>query len=84
MHVTSLKEFKKHFSFPEVARNDFSTEKLEDLEIAEKNFNADLDNGDLLKTFINTGIQVRKALKDKYGDQWTNPADGDVPTEGDE
>jgi hypothetical protein len=79
VHVTSHKEFKQHFNFPEVAKNDYSTEKLGDLEIAENNFNADLENSDLLNTFIAVGNQVKKDLKEKYGDQWTDPADGDVP-----
>ena len=81
--MTSSKLFKSHFSFPEVAKNDYAGGQLEDLEIAEKNFNADLDNSELLKTFIATGKEVRKGLKEKYGDQWTDPADGDVPSEGD-
>lgn len=82
--ITALKEFKSHFSFPEVARNDFSMDQLDQLEIAEKNFNADIDNKDLLKALIKTGNEVKKALKEHYGDQWTDPADGEVPSEGDE
>lgn len=82
--ISAFRLFKNNFSFPEVAHNDFSAEALENLEIAEKNFNADLDNSDLLKTFIATGVQVRNDLKEHFGDQWTDPADGDVPTEGDE
>ena len=65
-----------------MARNDFAAEALEELEIAEKNFNADIDNKDLLKNFVKTAEGVRKKLKEKYADQWTDPADGDVPTEG--
>lgn len=74
--------FKKHFSFPEVSKNDFAAEQLDTLEIAEKNFNADLDNKDLLKTFLATAASVKDKLKSKYADQWTDPATGEVPSEG--
>ena len=73
--------YKKHFSFPEVSRNDFAAEQLDTLEIAEKNFNADLDNKDLLKTFLATAASVKDKLKSKYADQWTDPATGEVPAE---
>ncbi len=46
--------FQKAFAFAEVARNDYAAEQLEELEIAEKNFNANLDNVDLLGTFLKT------------------------------
>ena len=46
--VTTDKLFKSHFTFPEVAKNDFAAEQLESLEVAARNFNADLDNKDLL------------------------------------
>ena len=49
---------------------------LEDLEIAEKNLNSNLDNGDLFNTFVETAEAVKKKLKDKYGEQWTDPAKG--------
>ena len=52
--ITTNKIFKKAFQFSEVARNDYASEQLEELEIAEKNFNANLDNADLLKNFIET------------------------------
>ena len=80
--VTSNAFFKKGFQFPEVARNDDASEQLEELEIAEKNFNANLDNVDLLKNFIVTAESVRKNLNKNYPDSWTDPAKGDVPQEG--
>lgn len=68
--------YKKQFQFPEVAKNDFSTELFENLEIAEKNLNSNLDNVDLFNNFVETAQDVKKKLKEKYGDQWTDPADG--------
>jgi hypothetical protein len=57
---------KGKFQFPEVAKNDFSTEVLEEVEIAEKNLNSNLDNVDLYNNFIDTCEASKKKLKDKY------------------
>jgi len=62
--------------FPEVAKNDFASELFDELEIAEKNFNANMDNEDLYKSFVQTCEKVKDTLKNKYGDQWTDPQDG--------
>ena len=35
-----------------------------------------------MKSFISTANSVKSKLKAKYGDQWTDPALGDVPSEG--
>jgi len=37
-----------------VAKNDYSSEVLDELEIAEKNLNSNLDNVDLFNTFVET------------------------------
>ena len=70
---------KKGFSFPEVAKNDFASNLFEEFEIAEKNLNSNLDNVDLFNTFVEQADKVKKQLKEKYSDQWTDPADGDAP-----
>merc|ERR1719240_1379830 len=66
--------YQKGFQFAEVARNDYAAEQLDELEIAEKNFNANMDNKDLLDTFLSTAASVKKNLQSKYQDQWTEPA----------
>ena len=71
--------FKNNFQFPEVAKNDFAAELFDGLEIAEKNLNSNLDNVDLYNTFVETAENVKKQLKEKYSDQWTDPADGSAP-----
>lgn len=71
--------FKKSFEFPEVAKNDFATDLFEELEISEKNVNSNLDNVDLYNNFIETAEKVKKALKDKYADQWHDPTVPDEP-----
>lgn len=77
--ITTNALLKKGFSFPEVAKNDFAANLFEELEISEKNLNSNLDNVDLFNAFVEEADKVKKSLKDKYGDQWTDPADGDAP-----
>ena len=71
--------FKKAFEFPEVAKNDFASDLCEELEIAEKNLNANLDNVDLYNNFIETADKIKKSLKDKYADQWHDPSAPEEP-----
>jgi len=77
---------KKNFQFPEVSKNDFASNLFDELEISEKNLNSNLDNVDLFNAFVEEADKVKKALKEKYGDQWTDPADGEPekPKEDDE
>lgn len=79
--INTVEVFKKQFSFPEVAKNDFSTNLFDELEISQKNLNSNFDNVDLFNNFVETADKVKKALKEKYADQWTDPADGPVPSE---
>lgn len=79
--ISTVEIFKKQFSFPEVAKNDFSSGVLEELEISQKNLNSNLENVDLFNNFVETADKVKKQLKEKYGDQWTDPIDGPVPSE---
>jgi hypothetical protein len=76
--INAVESFKKGFAFPEVAKNDFSMEVLDELEIAEKNLNSNLDNVDLFNNFVETAQECKKKLKEKYGDQWNDPAKGSV------
>jgi hypothetical protein len=66
--IATTREFKKGFSFPEVAKNDFASNLFEELEISEKNLNSNLDNVDLFNAFVEEADKVKKALKDKYSD----------------
>jgi hypothetical protein len=84
MKISTVEVFKKQFSFPEVAKNDFSTGLLDELEISQKNLNSNLENVDLFNSFVETADKVKKQLKEKYGDQWTDPLDGPVPSEDQE
>lgn len=68
MKISTVEVFKKQFSFPEVAKNDFSSNMLDELEISQKNLNSNLDNVDLFNNFVETADKVKKAFKEKYGD----------------
>ena len=35
-----------------------------------------MDNDDLFKAFVQTCDKVKDTLKNKYGDQWTDPQEG--------
>lgn len=76
--INAVDFFKKGFAFPEVAKNDFSGEVLDELEIAEKNLNSNLENVDLFNNFVDTAEKCKKKLKDKYQDQWTDPLEGNA------
>ena len=54
--------YKKGFSFPEIAKNDFAANLFDELEIAEKNFNANMDNDDPFKNFVQTCDKVKDTL----------------------
>jgi len=66
--ISTVEVFKKQFSFPEVAKNDFSSNMLDELEISQKNLNSNLENVDLFNNFVETADKVKKAFKEKYGD----------------
>ena len=74
--ISSVDEYRKNFVFAEVSKNDFSSEVMEELEIAQNNLNANLDNVDLFNDFVEVAEASKKKLKNKYGDQWADPAQG--------
>ena len=73
--ITTNEIYKKGFEFPEVAKNDFATDLFDELEIAEKNLNSNLENVDLFNAFQETAEKVKKSLKEKYADQWSDPSE---------
>jgi hypothetical protein len=58
--ISTVELFKKQFSFPEVAKNDFSSALLDELEISQKNLNSNLENVDLFNSFVETADKVKK------------------------
>lgn len=82
--INTSQIYRKSFAFPEVAKNDFASDLLEQMEISEKNLNSNLDNVDLYNSFLDTAADIKKKLQEKYGDQWHDPALGELPKEVDE
>ena len=62
------------FKFPDVARHEYAQQQLDEVEIAEKNLNNNIDNDDLLTSFTKTAEKIKKSLQEKYGDSWVDPS----------
>lgn len=67
--------YKKSFTFPQIAHNDFAVEQFEALSIAEANLNYDPTNENTYNAFIKTADDVAQNLKERYKDQWIDPKD---------
>lgn len=75
MQVHTCDIFKKSFTFPQIAHNDYAVEQFETLSIAESNLNNDPNNENLYETFVKTADDVANNLKERYKDQWVDPKD---------
>jgi hypothetical protein len=75
IRVTSSEVFKKCFTFPQIANNDFAVEQFETLSIAEQNLANDPANEIVMSSFLTTVNEVATNLKDRYKDQWVDPKD---------
>lgn len=75
IHVSTSEVFKKSFTFPQIANNDFAVEQFETLSIAEQNLANDPANEIVMNTFVTTANEVASNLKDRYKDQWVDPKD---------
>lgn len=77
INVHSVDNFKKAFTFPQIALNDFATSQLDNMKEAEEQLNKDLALRNLVavnvKTFVDTAKQTSVNLSKRYGRQWTNP-----------
>ena len=67
--------YKKSFTFPQIAHNDFAVEQFETLSIAEANLNNDPTNENSYEAFVKTADDVAQNLKERYKDQWIDPKD---------
>ena len=75
MKVHALDIYKKSFTFPQIAHNDYAVEQFESLAAAEQNLNNDPMSSDVFDNFIRTADEVANNLKDRYKDQWVDPKD---------
>ena len=67
--------YKKSFTFPQIAHNDFAVEQFEALSIAEANLKNDPTNENTYNAFVKTADDVAQNLKERYRDQWVDPKD---------
>ena len=67
--------YKKSFTFPQIAHNDFAVEQFETLSIAEAHLNNDPQNENSYEAFVRTADDVAQNLKERYKDQWIDPKD---------
>lgn len=75
MKVHALDIYKKSFTFPQIAHNDYAVEQFESLAAAEQNLNNDPNSSDVFDSFVRTADDVANNLKDRYKDQWIDPKD---------
>jgi hypothetical protein len=72
--------YKKSFTFPQIAHNDFAVDQFESLAVAEQNLNNDPNSDNQFDQFLKTADEVASNLKDRYKDQWIDPKDDRATT----
>lgn len=73
--VNTVQIYKKSFTFPQIANNDYAVEQLDGLAIAEQNLNNDIANADTMENFVKTADEVAHNLSERYKEQWVDPKD---------
>lgn len=71
--VHTSEVYRKSFTFPQIANNDFAQEQFDTLNIAEQNLQKDPGSPTLLENFMKTADEVAVDLKERYKDQWNDP-----------
>lgn len=75
LKIHTMDVYKKSFTFPQIAHNDFAVEQFESLAVTEQNLNNDPTSDNTFDNFIKTADEVANNLKDRYKDQWVDPKD---------
>jgi len=75
VNVHASEVYKKSFTFPQIAHNDYAVEQFESLSVAEQNLNNDPTNDSQIEAFIRSANDVAANLKERYKDQWIDPKD---------
>jgi hypothetical protein len=65
--------YRKSFTFPQIANNDYAQEQFDTLNIAEQNLQKDPQSVQLLDNFMKTADEVAVNLKERYQGQWNDP-----------
>jgi hypothetical protein len=73
--IHTVDTFKKAFTFPQIALNEYAQDQLVTLKEKEEMLNKDLNLGNKggLDSFVELAKLTSLNLKKKYGDQWVNP-----------
>jgi hypothetical protein len=75
MKVHAVDIYKKSFTFPQIAHNDYAVEQFEVLSITEQNLNKDPTNEQSFSAFTKSADEIAQNLKERYHDQWVDPKD---------
>lgn len=75
LNLHTVDTYKKSFTFPQIAHNDYAVEQFETLSVAEQNLNNDPSNDTQYENFIKVANDVASNLKERYKDQWVDPKD---------
>lgn len=73
IHASEI--YKKSFTFPQIAHNDFAVEQFDTLAQAETQLDSDLANETAMESFVKSADDVAHNLKDRYKEQWVDPKD---------
>ena len=73
VHTTSV--YKKSFTFPQIANNDYAIEQFEALNVAESNLNNDPNSESQMDAFLKEADEVAHNLTERYKEQWVDPKD---------
>ena len=63
-------------------QNEQTQDLLNQLEVSEKNLNNNMNNKDLIHSFIVTADKIQKDLKTKYNDLWLSPSERQLMGQG--
>merc|ERR1712166_853176 len=80
MNIHTVDTYKKSFTFPQIAHNDYAVEQFETLSVAEQNLNNDPSNETQYENFIKVANDTATNLKERYKDQWIDPKDDSLCT----
>ena len=74
LKVDTKKIYQNSFSFPEVAKNDYAANELNNLEAAQNNLNQNPENETLMNKFVEVAMDTADNLIKKYPGIWTDPS----------
>jgi len=74
IEVSTSEVYKKSFTFPQIAQNDFAVEQFDSLKDLEKVLKRE-PTLESFEAFVKKADEVAHNLKEHYADQWIDPND---------